>query len=78
MSDSTGLPKYARAASKPLDPQRPSAPLRPVAGREDAARVCDRALRTLLTFAHDERMEQEIRRALIAAGVVEVERSEEQ
>lgn len=56
---------------------RPSAPLRPVAGREDAARVCDRALRTLLTFAPDERMHAEIRRALIAAEIVEVERSEE-
>jgi hypothetical protein len=39
--------------------------------------VCDRALRTLLTFAPDERMHAEIRRALIAAEIVEVERSEE-
>ncbi len=57
--------------------ERPSAPLRPVAGREDAARVCGRALHTLLTFAPDERMHAEIRRALIAFGVVEVERSDE-
>lgn len=56
--------------------ERPSARLRPVAGREDAAAVCDRALRTLLAFANDERMVQEVRRALIVAGVVEADRED--
>ena len=59
------------------DPSRPCAPLRAVPGREDAAALADRALRTLYALTGDERLVKEARRSLIAAGVVEVERSEE-
>jgi hypothetical protein len=49
-----------------------------VPGREDAAALADRALRTLFALTGDERLMTEARIALIAAGIVEVERSEEQ
>lgn len=60
------------------DPSRPRAPLRAVPGREDAAALADRALRMLFALTGDERLMTEARRSLIAAGIVEVERSEEQ
>ena len=58
------------------DPERPSAPLCPAPGREHDAHAAERALATLLALTGDERMESEVRRALIRAGVVRVERSE--
>lgn len=58
-----------------MDPERPSANLRPVAGRERAASRANAALAELLSLTGgDERMRGEIVRALIASGVVEVDR----
>ena len=73
----TAEEREASASRPKQDPKRPSAPLRPVAGREhDAARASE-ALAVLCSLARgDERMRKEIVRALIDARVVEVVRED--
>lgn len=57
------------------DPERPSAPSRSVAGREKDAEVARAARDALLRLTRgDDRLRGEIERALIVAGVLEVDR----
>ena len=58
------------------DPERPAGTLRPVAGREDAAAVAARALRTLYALTGDEALVRDVRASLVRAGIVEVVRGE--
>lgn len=63
--------------SAPRDPERPDAPLVPAPGREDAAAVADRAVRTLLALTGDHELVRAARIALIRAGVVQVRKDGE-
>ena len=56
------------------DPERPTGCLRPVEGREADAVRAARALAELHSITRDDRLQGEIVRALICAGVVEVNR----
>lgn len=61
-----------------MDVERPSARLRAARGREQTAQRASEALETLLRATRgDSRMRAEVVRALIRAGVVEVERGVE-
>lgn len=69
------LQEAPRAASQPRqDPERPSGPLRTVSGREVDAERAARALAVLHEITGDERLQVDGVRALIRAGVVEVDR----
>lgn len=56
------------------DPERPTAPLRVVAGREDEARRAHAALAELWSLTRDTTLVKDTERALIRAGIVEVAR----
>ncbi len=64
-------------APAPSDPERPCGPLRPVPGREDAAALADRALRTLYALTGDEQLVKDTHRSLIRAGIVELRKDGE-
>ena len=55
------------------DPERPCAPARAAAGREDAARECNEATAVLAKHL-DEQAVSDIRKALIKAGVLVVDK----
>lgn len=60
----------------PRDPERPAAPLVAAPGREDAAALADRAMRTLLALTGDQELVRAARASLIRAGVVRVDRED--
>ena len=69
---------YARIETprptRPRDPERPTAPLVAVAGREDAAARAERNMRELFDLTGDHELMRAARVSLIRVGIVAVDR----